>query len=158
QDLLEQFAPELTQAHPFQYFLLPQRLSARTHTLRWQPERAGYAVVAPVRHLLLLLWREQDPARWGELQRWLAAFWLQQAREGREAERVGAVQDWCLHRLLLGDPPSQLLSELAAWPWHSLEERRRALQALEQDQDLLQLLGEQAAAWQEALQALSHPS
>ncbi|RAQ95920.1 hypothetical protein A4R35_10270 [Thermogemmatispora tikiterensis] len=123
-------------------------------------------MVAPVRHLLLLLWQGEDPARWGEVQRWLAAFWLQQAREGREAERVGAVQDWCLHRLLLGDPPSQLLSELAAWPWPSPEERRRALQAVQQDQDLLQLLQrisgpgtEAAAAWQAGLQRLTadHP-
>jgi hypothetical protein len=163
QDLIEQFAPALTQAHPLAYFLWPQRLSARTSTLRWQPDRAGYVVVEPVCHLLQVLWREQDPARWQDLQRWLAAFWFQRARQGRESERVGALLEWSLQRLQLAAPAARaqesqvLLTELAAWPWRDPGERQQALAALGQDQELLTTLGEQAAAWQAALRALQPP-
>ncbi|WP_069805995.1 hypothetical protein [Thermogemmatispora onikobensis] len=161
QDLIEQFAPALTQEHPFAYFFLPQRLSARTSTLRWQFGHAGYVVVEPVRHLLQVLWREQDPDRWQDIQRWLAAFWSQRARQGRESERVGALLEWSLQRLQLAAPAARaqesqaLLAELAAWPWRDPGERQQALALLGQDQELLTTLGEQAAAWQAALRALA---
>jgi hypothetical protein len=162
QDLIEQFAPEWRQSDRFAYFFLPQQLAARTHALRWQFERAGYVVVAPVRHLLQVLWQEEAPARWREIQQWLAAFWVRRALQGhQQEERVGALLEWSLQRLQLAAPAARaqesqaLLAELAAWPWRDPGERQQALALLGQDQELLTTLGEQAAAWQAALRALA---
>jgi hypothetical protein len=157
QDLIEQFAPEWRQSDRFAYFFLPQQLAARTHALRWQFERAGYVVVAPVRHLLQVLWQEEAPARWREILRWLAAFQERLTARASGPERIRSLADQLAYRLL-GEEPTrrveQMPSVLASLHQEPQAVSLQVVAALQQDQDLQAALGEQASDWQAALQAL----
>ncbi|WP_162179547.1 ATP-binding protein [Thermogemmatispora carboxidivorans] len=160
QDLIEQFAPEWRQGAPFAYFFLPQQLADRTHALRWQSERAGYVVVAPVRHLLQVLWQEEAPARWQEILRWLAAFQERLTEQANGPERIRSLADQLAYRLL-GEEPTrrveQMPSVLASLRQEPQAVSLQVVADLQQDQDLQAALGEQASAWQAALRALQPP-
>ncbi|RAQ94309.1 ATP-binding protein [Thermogemmatispora tikiterensis] len=157
QDLIEQFAPEWRQSDPFAYFFLPQRLAAGTHALHWQFERAGYVVSAPVRHLLQILWQEEAPSQWRQLQRWLAAFQERLTERASGPERIRSLADQLAYRLLSEEPTrrgEQLPSLLASLRQEPQAVSLQVVAALQQDQELQLALGEQASDWQAALQTL----
>ncbi|WP_376795617.1 AAA family ATPase [Thermogemmatispora sp.] len=159
QELIEQFSPSLAQKTPLSYFFLLRALSARTNALRWSPERAGYAIEAPLRRLLLLSWHMEEPERLLELHRWLATFNRRQAGNMTGTDRLRSLREWLYHRTLGLEPAaiSQMTRDLlVALRQEPAELRAQFSEDLRQDQDLQEALGVHAAPLLLGLQALEH--
>jgi hypothetical protein len=108
EELIRKFAPALSlkRQSSLAYFSLPNELHEATHVLSWNLEKAGFAVEAPVRHLLLLLYRSAQPQEYFDVQEFLATLNAQLASEVTGQERARYAREYLYH-LAHTPPPAQ---------------------------------------------------
>jgi hypothetical protein len=61
QDLIEQFEPGLRRENSLAYFGLPKEINEITDILKWDLTKSGFAVDTPVRNLMLLILKFEQP-------------------------------------------------------------------------------------------------
>lgn len=106
QDLIEAFSPELRRDGVLAYLSLPRNICDTTNVMHWNMVRAGYAVDAPIRTLLLLILKQEQPDLYFAIHLFLARKNLELAQKVSGSDRVR-----CLHEYLYHLAQGQTLSE-----------------------------------------------
>jgi hypothetical protein len=74
QRLIENFAPDLRQGKSLSYLVLLNRIGQASEALSWKMEKAGFALEDPIRHVLLLQWKIEQPVRYQQINHYLATL------------------------------------------------------------------------------------
>ncbi|MBV9228929.1 MAG: ATP-binding protein [Chloroflexi bacterium] len=110
QELIEQFAPELSRESSLAYFALPREIQQATEVLRWNVPRAGYSVDAPIRNIFLLELKMEQPEDYRELHTFLAETNRRLATEVSGTDRLRYLREYLYHSAISAE--SQNISSL----------------------------------------------
>jgi hypothetical protein len=97
QDLIETFLPQMKRESSLAYFSLPKEINDATTVLNWSMLRAGLTVEEPLRSLLLLLLKSEQPERYLAIHDFLAQTNLRLAREFPGLDRIRYVRECLYH-------------------------------------------------------------
>lgn len=95
--MIEKFAPQYMLSRSLAYMSLQQRINFTTGLLDWNEARTGYAMEAPVRHLLLMKWRVEDRERYTKIHDFLMEENWRLAMQFSGTDRVRHIQEYLYH-------------------------------------------------------------
>lgn len=149
QDLIEAFLPEMKRESSMAYFGLPKDINDATAILNWNMLRAGFSVDEPLRHIFLLLLKNEHPEYYFAIHDFLAQNTLRLAREFPGLDRVRYVRECLYHTASNTNAPS-MIERLTQALQIILQEPPEIFQQFSeefsQDKELKEALGDHFAA------------
>jgi len=147
QDIIEEFAPPeyKLDGGSLAYITLPGAINKATNVLVWDLQRTGYCIDAPVRHLLLLKQRIEQPERYVEMHRFLAQKNESFAQKVSGADHIRYLREFFYH--LANSNNSSRLREAATFyieqlaQEEALENFLQLYEEFSQDEELKEALG-----------------
>lgn len=98
EDLIKEFgSTKLQRENSLAYFSLPREINEATNVLNYNMARAGYSINAPVRNILLLLVKSENPTRYFKVHEFLANINREQARDAKAPERMRYLREYLYH-------------------------------------------------------------
>jgi len=153
QDLIEAFLPEMRRDGILAYLSLPRDICETTNVMRWNTIRAGYTVDAPVRTLLLLLLKHEEPERYFAIHAFLAKKNLALAQEVLGHDRVRYLREYLYHLANSEAPAEAPLLEVVEMVSHEMPDVfMQFAREFAQDYELKEVLGPQFPALESTLQ------
>ena len=156
QDLIEYAAGQYRLESSLAYITLPPMINQVTNVLNWSMERAGYCIDMAVRNLFLLQYRIEQPQRYAEINRFLAAKNKDFAQQVTGSDHIRYLREFFYHlayseeksnvQLILAESIEQLALEQPQSESVSLQSLSNFLQFYEefpQDDELKEALGQQ---------------
>ena len=153
QDLIENFPSDFKRENSLSYMNLYKEINETTDILNWSTLRAGFAIDTPIRHLFLLLLKNEQPDLYFAIHAFLARINLTMAAKVTGTDRVRYIRESLYHigcdttnaeqPLLLQQALSALHEQEDIFIQFSLE--------FSQDEELKEALGTHLAAVESAL-------
>lgn len=104
QELIERFLPEYKQASSLAYLVLPRKIIQATGVIRWDIAQSGFAMDEPIRYILQLNLKINQPERYMALHDFLAQYCKEKAAEGDNYEQTRYLREYLYHRACSGTP------------------------------------------------------
>ncbi|HEU5381001.1 MAG TPA: ATP-binding protein [Ktedonobacteraceae bacterium] len=151
QQLIEHFKPEYKLANSLAYLVLPRKIIQATGIITWKMALAGFAMDEPVRYILQLNLKINQPQRYKELHAFLAQYNWQNAIETTNHERTRYLREYLYHSACSSEP-RQLADLLTRTGRNIIEHTQehpdqliRLLEEFLQDQELQYILAPHGA-------------
>ena len=97
QQLIERFEPEHRLANSLAYLVLPRKIVQTTGVVKWDMAKSGYAMDEPIRHILQLNLKMNQPDHYMDLHNFLAQYNWQSASEVDGPERIRYQREFLYH-------------------------------------------------------------
>lgn len=97
QKLIEEFEPDLKLGKSLSYIVLPNRITQATEVLGWRMEKAGFAIEDPIRRILLLQWKIEQPQLYREINQRLAELNWNNARASIGPDHIRYQREYFYH-------------------------------------------------------------
>jgi type II secretory pathway predicted ATPase ExeA len=158
EDLIKEFTPELALANSLEYIGLPRAINQTTEVLDWSATGIGFSVDAPVRAILSLKLKIEQPEMYYAAHRFLAQKNKKWATEVSGTDRIRYLREYLYHSACSEN--TETLTQLFANILQQINEKSHEfLQQLtskfSQDEELKEVLGENFEALSSLIENIS---
>src|SRR6266849_1047287 len=145
EDLIKKFTPDLALANSLEYFGLPREINQTTEVLDWNATGIGFSVDAPVRAILSVKLKIEQPEMYYAAHRLLAQTNKKWAIEVSGADSIRYLREYLYHSGCSEDTatlPQLFASMLQQITQRSPESLQQFASEFSQDEELREVLGE----------------